>query len=213
MENTLSDISKAAEELLNFLHLAEKLKCTLRHDWTSTGRRESVAEHSWRLALMVMLIAPRLNEPINVESALKMAIAHDIAEAITGDIPYFEAPPGSTAKAVKKDNERRAMAQINQFFKDVGGSELTELWEEYENGKTNEALFVKSLDKLESQLQQLEAGSKTWSEEEISDIHTSRLENLMVNHSIVKELAKTVINKSRTHFINDNPNCSNKTSS
>ena len=49
-------------ELLDILRVAEKLKCNTRHCYTSTGRHESVAEHSWRIALMAMLIAPEFPE-------------------------------------------------------------------------------------------------------------------------------------------------------
>jgi len=62
------------ENILKFIHQSEKLKNELRHSWTSSGRQESVAEHCWRTSLMIILLAPKLEESINLEKALKMAI-------------------------------------------------------------------------------------------------------------------------------------------
>jgi len=149
------------KQIIEFLQLAEKLKCTLRHGWTSTGRQESVADHCWRLALMVMLCNPYLDQKINIERALKMALVHDIAESITGDIPYFEAPEGSKAKEKKKKEERKAMTKIRELLPSNLKEEIYGLWEEYEAGETYEAKVVKALDKLEAQLQ-INASDKKW---------------------------------------------------
>lgn len=73
--------SSLTDSLL-FIQLMEQLKNELRHSWTSTGRQESVAEHSWRLCLMVMTFAPELEHPIDVNRAIKMALIHDCVEAI-----------------------------------------------------------------------------------------------------------------------------------
>ena len=59
---------------LNLMHTVEKLKCTLRHSWTSTGRRESVAEHTWRLALMAYFIKDEFPEA-NAEKVILMCLS------------------------------------------------------------------------------------------------------------------------------------------
>ena len=186
--------SEIVSKLLDFLHLSEKLKCTLRHDWTSTGRQESVADHSWRLALMVVLVAPHLEEAIDLEKALQMAIIHDLAEAITGDIPYFEAPEGSKARVQKRQNEKIVMNQIVELSMGLGFP-LKELWEEYEEGASFEAKIVKGLDLLESQIQQLEAGVATWSENEEKDVFTDRVINKLarINDFLYLFGSKTLI--------------------
>lgn len=74
---------------LNLMHTVEKLKCTLRHSWTSTGRRESVAEHTWRLALMAYFIKDEFPEA-NAEKVILMCLCHDLGETFTGDIPAFQ---------------------------------------------------------------------------------------------------------------------------
>src|SRR5947207_10969118 len=81
---------KDAKRLLEFLHLAENLKIQLRHSHTSTGRAESVAEHSWRTVLIAVLLRNYLSDSLNWERLLAMIVVHDLAEARTGDIPIFE---------------------------------------------------------------------------------------------------------------------------
>ena len=76
-------------EFLDFLAVAEKLKCNTRHSWTSSGRHESVAEHSWRLALMAYLLKDEFPE-VDISRVIVMGLLHDLGEAVTGDIPAFE---------------------------------------------------------------------------------------------------------------------------
>ena len=68
--------------------VAERLKCSLRHSWTSSGRQESVAEHSWRLALLAALVSDAF-PGLDRERLLLLCLFHDIGEAFTGDIPAF----------------------------------------------------------------------------------------------------------------------------
>ena len=77
------------ERLFEILAVAERLKCNTRHSWTSTGRRESVAEHSWRLALMALLVADEFPD-VDCGRVVRMCLVHDLGEAFTGDIPAFE---------------------------------------------------------------------------------------------------------------------------
>ena len=78
------------KQLLEILSVAEKLKCNTRHCDTSSGRRESVAEHSWRITLMAMLLTgiDEYND-INMDRVIRMCLIHDLGEAFTGDIPTF----------------------------------------------------------------------------------------------------------------------------
>ena len=77
------------ERLFEILAVAERLKCNTRHSWTSTGRRESVAEHSWRLAFMALLVANEFPD-VDCGRVVRMCLVHDLGEAFTGDIPAFE---------------------------------------------------------------------------------------------------------------------------
>lgn len=74
---------------LDFLHILERLKCNTRHSWTSTGRHETVAAHTWRLAVMALLLRDEL-PGVDMDKVLRMCLIHDFGEAVTGDIPSFE---------------------------------------------------------------------------------------------------------------------------
>jgi len=144
---------------MRLLHLMENLKTETRQNWLSDGREESVAEHSWRLSLMVILFAPYLDQPINTEKALKMAIVHDIVVAETGYIPAAEM---SERQKSKKNEERRAIQNVKTMLNNTVGQELLEIWQEFEDCQSYEAKFINALDKLETIIQQNEADVNTW---------------------------------------------------
>lgn len=161
MQNTPGPGNKRfAKQLLDFLHLAENLKNEPRHSRTSRGRRESVAEHVWRTALMAVLLKPALNKKLNWERLLAMIIVHDLAEARTGDVPIFKTAP----RQDKKASEQKAMREFQRRLPRKVGRWLYALWQECESKKTPEAKIANALDKLEAQLQHNEADLRSWIE-------------------------------------------------
>lgn len=165
MENNAT----AAEKTLDFLPLAERLKRELRHSWLSDGRRESVAEHTWFMALMALLTHRRLEEPVSLERVLSMAIVHDLAEVEVGDIPYFET---GDRKARKAELELAAIERIAAMLPAPEGEMVKQLWLEFEDGKTAEARFVRALDHLEVQVQHNLADLSTWEPVEHGLVYT-----------------------------------------
>jgi putative hydrolase of HD superfamily len=140
--------------ILDFLRGAEKLKSTLRTCYASTGRQESVAEHSWRLALLAMLLRHEFPE-LDDGKVLRMCLIHDLGEAIGGDIPAPEQArrreeDPSAGKAVQ---ERRDLLTLLEPLPPALQREITMLWDEYEAAASPEARLVKALDKLETILQ------------------------------------------------------------
>lgn len=155
-------MEKAFQNIFKIIGLAEKLKCELRHSWLSNGRQESVAEHTWRLSLMAMLIEPHLPEKLNMERLLKMIVIHDIAEAEAGDIPAFHTMNDHALKQQKTLNEQKAIENIKAILGPGLGDEFYALWHEFEEKKTYEAKVANALDKLEAQIQHNEADLATW---------------------------------------------------
>lgn len=151
--------SDAAEKVLGFLPLAERLKRELRHSWLSDGRRESVAEHTWFIALMALLTHRRLEQPVSLERVLSMAVVHDLAEVEVGDIPYFET---GDRKAQKAELELAAINRIAAMLPAPEGDVVKQLWLEFEEGTTPESKFVRALDHLEVQVQHNLADLSTW---------------------------------------------------
>ena len=162
MENTISSI-------LSFLEFSERLKCELRHSWLSTGRQESVAEHCWQMALMAIAAYQYLEHPVHIERVLKMIVLHDLIEAETGDIPFFE---DSARQAMKAEREQRAIKNIRAMIPEPLGQEIYTVWQEFEAGTTTEAQFVKALDHLEVQFQHNRAPLHTWEAIEYELVYT-----------------------------------------
>ena len=142
-------------ELLEILSVAEKLKCNTRHCYTSSGRHESVAEHSWRLALMAMLLAPEFPET-DMDRVIRMCLIHDLGEAFTGDIPTFE----KTEADVQKEDDLYA-AWVDTLPPETK-AEFSSLLAEMNAMETMEAKIYKALDKLEAVISHNESDISTW---------------------------------------------------
>lgn len=148
--------------MLKFLHVAEGLKRELRHSWLSDGRQESVAEHTWRVALMAMAIEEYLPKKVNSERLLKMIIIHDLVEVYATDIPAFDTMNNKKVKEQKRQNEMKAIEKIRNLLGNETGQQFYDLWFEFEHRKTYEAKVANALDKLEAQIQHNEAAIETW---------------------------------------------------
>ncbi|MBE9605921.1 HD domain-containing protein [Acetobacteraceae bacterium H6797] len=132
---------------LNFLREAEKLKDVLRNSHTSTGRRESTAEHSWRLCLMAMVLAEEF-PGLDMLKLMKMCLVHDLGEALHGDIPATD--PAAKGKAAV---ERQDLSILVKDLPAGPRAEILSLWDEYDAASSPEARIAKGLDKLETILQ------------------------------------------------------------
>ena len=149
--------------LIEFLNTVERLKCNTRHSWTSSGRRESVAEHSWRLSVMALLCADEYPD-LDINKLIKMCLIHDFGEALTGDIPSFYKTEAD------EHREGRAVEQLLSLLPDTLRMELSALFAEMEERKTPEAKLFKALDNMEAVVSHNEADISTWIEKEYSEI-------------------------------------------
>lgn len=134
------------QAIMSFLVHIEQLKNTMRQCWTSEGKQESVAEHTWRLCMMAMLFEKHLPE-VNVTKLMKMCLIHDLAEIVDGDIPATMIVPDKSIK--ERKNLIIVINSLPQELKD----EILSLWDEYEGAQTNEAKAAKAMDKLETMMQ------------------------------------------------------------
>jgi putative hydrolase of HD superfamily len=150
-----------ARKILEFMHVAENLKKLIRHSWLSDGRQESVAEHTWRMSIMFLLVEPHLGIKVDSLRTLEMIIIHDIIEALVGDVPAFEVFNPET-KLLKVKMETAAINEIRQTLNNETGEKFYSLWHEFEDKITNEAKVANALDKLEAQIQHNEADISTW---------------------------------------------------
>jgi putative hydrolase of HD superfamily len=140
--------------VLDFLRAAERLKSTTRTGYTSEGHQESVAEHTWRLCLMALVLSPEFPD-IDFAKLVKICIIHDLGEAIHGDVSAPEqARRAATGLATgKSDQERRDLQELLSPLPPALRDEITALWDEYEGAESPEAKLAKGLDKLETIMQ------------------------------------------------------------
>ena len=143
------------EELIKILGVAEKLKCNTRHCYTSSGRQESVAEHSWRIALMAMLLTPEFPEA-DMNKVIRMCLIHDLGEAFTGDIPAFEKTEADSTR------EEALYDAWLDTLPDETRQEFRLLLREMNALETTEARIYKALDKMEAVISHNESDISTW---------------------------------------------------
>lgn len=143
------------EKYFNILDRMEQLKNNTRHSWTSSGRRESVAEHCWRLIIMAYFLKDKFQN-IDMDKVILMCLFHDVGEAFNGDIPAFK----------KTENDSRLeeqavygwLGELDEPYK----TQLTALFDEMKECRSEEAKLYKALDKMEAVIQHNEADIRTW---------------------------------------------------
>ncbi|KAL1969815.1 hypothetical protein VTN77DRAFT_7324 [Rasamsonia byssochlamydoides] len=144
-----------------FFHLLERLKTTKREGWRRFGldHGESISDHMYRMAVMTMLAPPSLASRLNIPHCTKMALIHDMAESLVGDITPVD-------KEVTKSEKARREAAVMDYIEStllsgvpggtLSGAEIRRVFQEYEDNETLEAKFVHDVDKMELLLQMVE---------------------------------------------------------
>ena len=179
------------EEFIRILAQAARLKITTRHCYTEEDRKESVADHSWRIALMAMLLTGvEEYRDFDMDKVIRMCLIHDLGESFTGDIPTFE-KSGDDA-----DVEDDLFHQWVNTFPEPQRAEWTGLLAEMEALETKEAKLYKALDKLEALISHNESDINTWLPLEYDLQFTYGQENMKFS-PYLKELRAAVDDWSR----------------
>ena len=146
-------------ELLNALTIEERLKDATRHCYTSQGRHESVAEHSWMMTLMAFFMKDEFPEA-DMNKIIQMCIIHDLGECFTGDIPTF------CKTKVHEDTEELLLNEWMNSLPETTRNEMKSLYKEMNERQTLEAKIYKAIDSLEALIQHNISDISTWSENE-----------------------------------------------
>lgn len=139
------ELTERVRQYVAFIQEIEHLKNVLRSAWTSAGRRESTAEHSWRLAVLAAVVLEEF-PGLDAGRVLTMALVHDLGELYDGDLSAASRPDAGEKRRKEAAGMQKALAYLPERTAD----RLYTLWEEYEQGATKEARLVKALDKAET---------------------------------------------------------------
>lgn len=153
--------SKELLQQLDFIKEIDKIKYIQRKTKLfNSNRNENDAEHSWHLAMMVIVLANHSNEAIDVLKVIKMVLIHDIVEIDAGDTFIYDTNKNHS----NTEKERVAANRIFGLLPNKQSEELIAIWEEFEAGETNEAKFARAMDRLEPLLQNVSNNGGTWKE-------------------------------------------------
>ena len=149
------------DQQLAFLAEADKLKSVERgttlHD---KSRQENSGEHSWHIALYALIMAEHATRPVDVSRVIKMLLVHDLVEIDAGDVPIHSADARDTA--AQNAAEQAAADRIFGLLPPDQAQDLRALWEEFEAAETDDAIFAKSIDRVQPVISNLEAGGASW---------------------------------------------------
>lgn len=184
-------------ELLNVCHTINKLKDTTRHCFTPEGRHESVAEHSWRIAMLAFFVRDEFPEA-DMDKVIKMCLIHDLGEVFTGDIPTFNKTDSD------EKLEEKLLADWVASLPEPYRTEMDELYAEMNAQETLEAKIYKSMDKLEAVISHNESDISTW------ENHEYKLQQVYGNEQTafseyLSTLRKAVLEETLDKIAKENP--------
>lgn len=160
------DIPPRLAAQIAFIAEVDRLKTVLRlSPLLAADRRENDAEHSWHLALMVVVLAEYADEPIDVGKTLKLVLLHDLVEIHAGDTCLFD-------DAGRKDQAERERAAADRLFAPLPKDQeetFRALWDEFEARRTPEARFAKAMDRLQPLLLNFGNRGGTWRTPGVTD--------------------------------------------
>ncbi|MEU5079996.1 MULTISPECIES: HD domain-containing protein [Streptomyces] len=153
------DLDERLRAQLTFLVEVDQLKTILRQSpLAAADRRENDAEHSWHLAMMVVVLAEHSDRPIDVGHTIQLVLLHDLVEIYAGDTPLYD----SAAGAGQQEREVAAADELFGLLPPDQARRMRSLWDEFEERRTPEARFAKAMDRLQPLLLNWMARGGTW---------------------------------------------------
>ncbi|TGD45134.1 HD domain-containing protein [Pseudotabrizicola sediminis] len=146
-----------------FLNEADRLKSVLRATTLVDGSRvENSGEHSWHLALYALVLADHAAAGVDINRVIRMLLIHDLVEIDVGDVPIHSANGLAHGSATTMAAEQRAADRIFGLLPSDLRDDLRAMWQEFEAAETPDAIFAKSLDRVQPVMANLMSGGGTW---------------------------------------------------
>jgi putative hydrolase of HD superfamily len=148
-----------------FLREADKLKSVLRASrLIDDSRFENSAEHSWHIMLYALVLSDQAGPDVRIDRVLKMLLLHDIVEIDAGDAPIH----GNVDHAAMAAKEIAAADRLFAILPKDQTKEFRDLWDEFETAKTPDAVFAKSIDRVQTPVANLVNGGGSWIEYKVT---------------------------------------------
>lgn len=156
-------MSPRLEAQFAFLNEADRLKSVLRATTLCDGSRvENSGEHSWHLALYALVLADHAAPGVDISRVIRMLLVHDLVEIDVGDVPIHSANGTAHASPDTQAAESRAADRIFGLLPADLRDDLRAIWDEFEAAETPDAIFAKSLDRVQPVMANLQSGGGTW---------------------------------------------------
>lgn len=184
------------QEALKFIESIDALKNTYRKCLIMSGQREeSTAEHCFSLAMSVLCFSKFSNQEIDVIKALKMALFHDLAEALLGDTFHYDKET--------KPQEMSESKALKTILSPISGTDLAEeiyqLWDEFENGDGNEAVFLRGLDRFLPMLHNYKTEGHSWVKYGITkEKALEKNSHIEQSSKVIWDFTKSMLDESQT---------------
>lgn len=187
-------VSEDLLKQINFIKEIDKLKYIQRKTkLINSDRPENDAEHSWHLAVMAIVLSAHANSTVDILKVIKMVLIHDIVEIDAGDTFIYDTQKDHTNTA----EEFEAAKRIFGLLPADQAAHFIAIWEEFEEGKTAEAKFARTMDRLEPLLQNASNQGGTWSEYQVPYQKVYEKKKIMKEGSeTIWEYAEKVLNES-----------------
>lgn len=167
------------DQKIAFLREIDALKSVVRASpLIDKSRRENSAEHSWHLAMYALILADQADEPVDAGRVIRMLLIHDIVEIDAGDTPIH----AGHAPDDQAHREQAAAERIYALLPGAQGDELKALWREFEEGRSNDARFAKSLDRLQPLIQNVATGGGTWIDHAVTEAQVFERYGPQISH-------------------------------
>ncbi len=170
MRTTSLRLNRKLQGLSHFFGQVGSLKDEPRRGWLlklGLKNPESVADHSYRLAIMAMVYGDLRG--LDTLKMIRLALLHDLPEALTGDVTPLE----TSRYAIKINEEQKAIEEIFQHLPSDLKKNYSDVWGEWSGKRTSEARLVSQLDKLEMAIQATEYGKRGHSLEKLLEFFSS----------------------------------------
>lgn len=183
------------EQQMQFIQEIDKEKSIFRQSYIADGtRKENDAEHAWHMSIMALLLKEHVDPEIDLLRTISMLLIHDLVEIDAGDTYAYD----EQAKQDQKEREEKAAKRIFGLLPEDQNQSFRNLFEEFENGNSQEARFARALDRFQPMMLNSVSGGKSWKE------HGVKLSSIEERNQSTKENASVLWDYAVKEFLKPN---------